>query len=127
MWATIPAELQKRNIDCVLNVASIQCDANRGQYALKSWLVLDLEDSPEHAQTFVDLLPKAVKFIDECLAANHRVLIHCVAGNSRSASVVIAWLMQRHALSFDEALTFVQSKRPSVRPNAGFASALKKN
>jgi protein-tyrosine phosphatase len=44
---------------------------------------------------------------------------------SRSASMVIAWLMARKGMHLEEALLFLRSKRPSVSPNEGFMIQLK--
>ncbi len=41
-------------------------------------------------------------------------------GISRSATVVIAYLMAKKGMKFKEALEFVQSKREIVEPNGGF-------
>ncbi|KAH1171879.1 dual specificity protein phosphatase 14-like [Mauremys mutica] len=51
---------------------------------------------------------------------NGRTLVHCVAGVSRSASLCIAYLMKYHRLSLLDAHQWVRSRRPVVRPNAGF-------
>ena len=48
------------------------------------------------------------------------VLVHCAAGISRSASVVVAFLMWRQGLSYEAALARVRDKRPFVLPNRGF-------
>ncbi len=52
------------------------------------------------------------------------VLVHCYAGVSRSASCVIAFLMQECGLTFLEAMTYVRKKRPIVFPNFGFQRQL---
>ncbi|XP_014354563.1 dual specificity protein phosphatase 18-like [Latimeria chalumnae] len=49
-----------------------------------------------------------------------RTLVHCVAGVSRSASLCMAYLMKYERISLLEAHRWVKSRRPIVRPNAGF-------
>ena len=44
---------------------------------------------------------------------------------SRSASLVIAYLMQKYGLDFKTALTHVQSRRFCVQPNDGFEQQLR--
>jgi len=48
------------------------------------------------------------------------VLVHCAAGVSRSATVVIAYLVQHAGMSLREAALAVKSQRPIAYPNAGF-------
>lgn len=57
-------------------------------------------------------------------AANENVLIHCVAGVSRSASFVLAYLMKHLSMNLREAYKYLHSKRSVVRPNNGFFSQL---
>lgn len=52
------------------------------------------------------------------------VLVHCEAGVSRSAALVIAHVMQTQRLRFREAYRAVRTRRPHVMPNVGFASQL---
>lgn len=54
------------------------------------------------------------------------VLVHCNAGVSRSASVVIGFLMCQEKMSFDEAFSAVKAARPYIQPNPGFMNQLKK-
>ncbi|CAJ0566131.1 unnamed protein product, partial [Mesorhabditis spiculigera] len=49
-----------------------------------------------------------------------RVLVHCVAGVSRSASIVLAYLTKYHCRSLRDAYHLMKMKRPLVRPNLGF-------
>lgn len=52
------------------------------------------------------------------------VLVHCAQGISRSASILIGYLMSREGLSYETALAQLQATRPSVQPNQGFALQL---
>jgi hypothetical protein len=52
------------------------------------------------------------------------VLVHCVAGVSRSASCVIAFLVKHDGVSLREAVETVRRARPAAMPNVGFWRAL---
>lgn len=52
------------------------------------------------------------------------VLVHCLAGVSRSATVVIAYLMWKRGLSLYAARRHVAEVRPWIRPNSGFQRQL---
>ena len=51
--------------------------------------------------------------------------IHCQAGISRSASIVISIIMFIKKLNFEEAFKFVSNKRKIISPNFGFIQQLK--
>lgn len=77
-------------------------------------------------------IPMCVAFIQRALLRNEGILVHCRAGVSRSATMVIAYLMlngvhvQRPGnCSFDEAFEIVHRKRPIVNPNLAFGSTLR--
>ncbi len=46
--------------------------------------------------------------------------VHCQAGVSRSASIVIAYVMYKLKLNFDDAFDYVRQKRNLISPNIGF-------
>lgn len=48
------------------------------------------------------------------------VLVHCVAGVSRSATICLAYLTKYYCRSLRDAYHLMYSKRPMVRPNLGF-------
>jgi len=52
------------------------------------------------------------------------VLVHCVQGISRSASVVCAFLMALYGWAPGKAVTFVKTKRRITEPNFGFVAQL---
>ena len=70
-----------------------------------------------------------LKYLGECLKfikGDEKILVHCMAGASRSASIVIAYIMWEKKMPYHEALKFVGDKRSSVFPNFGFRDQLKK-
>lgn len=60
--------------------------------------------------------------IDKAVFEGKNTLVHCQAGQSRSATVLAAYLIYTFDVSKDEALTFLQSRRPSV--NSKFEAQL---
>lgn len=66
------------------------------------------------------------KFISEAFAQGGRVLVHCWAGISRSATIVISWLMKEHDMSLKAATELTRSKRWFINPNIGFCKQLHK-
>jgi len=52
------------------------------------------------------------------------VLVHCRAGVSRSATVVIAYLIAYHGYSLHDAFFLARSHRSVVTPNLGFLEKL---
>ncbi|PPQ73826.1 hypothetical protein CVT26_012141 [Gymnopilus dilepis] len=69
-------------------------------------------------------LPLACNFIKGALSNGGRILVHCVMGISRSATVVAAYLMQSRNMTAHEALNFVKKVRPQAHPNYGFVKQL---
>lgn len=72
------------------------------------------------------------EFIRSALVHNKGILVHCRLGVSRSATIVLAYLMRYGGntslpspLTYSEALKLVQLARPSVNPNLGFGDALR--
>ena len=68
-----------------------------------------------------------IQYFGECLnfiKGEEKILVHCMAGASRSATIVIAYLMWTEKWKFEQALKYVQEKRPIVEPNEGFLKQL---
>jgi atypical dual specificity phosphatase len=89
------------------------------------YLVLEFDDHRS-----VDIAPwldMSSPWIADALASrpDARVLVHCAAGISRSASIVIDHLMRANGWDFDEALAQLRAVRPVVNPNAGFVGVLR--
>uniref|UniRef100_A0A7S3DMM3 Protein-serine/threonine phosphatase n=1 Tax=Entomoneis paludosa TaxID=265537 RepID=A0A7S3DMM3_9STRA len=77
------------------------------------------------AADLLTYLPGATAFVHTCL--NHfgvSVLVHCMAGVSRSTSIVLAYLVEYEGMTLEEAFVHVKKRRPHVQPNNGFWAQL---
>ena len=84
-----------------------------------NWYDAPLQDINENG-----LLFHMIKLIDGYLRCGKQVLVNCFAGVSRSATIVIAYLMYKNKWNVQDAITFVRSKRPIINPNYGFVAQL---
>ncbi|KAJ8680385.1 hypothetical protein QAD02_016172 [Eretmocerus hayati] len=64
------------------------------------------------------------QFIENALESGGKILVHCYFGVSRSATIVIAFIMRKYSLPFTSAYEMVKKKRRFVGPNAGFIAQL---
>ena len=79
------------------------------------------DDQIESPEEFEHEVSEACRFIAQARHHNNgKVFVHCRAGISRSATVVIAYLVQEEHWALREAIDHVRSVRPSVAPNLGF-------
>ncbi|ORY05000.1 DSPc-domain-containing protein [Basidiobolus meristosporus CBS 931.73] len=76
--------------------------------------------------SLVPYLDECVEFIEAAEAAHKKVLVHCRVGVSRSASIVIAYLMKALKKSFSEAYLITRARRMTVviQPNLRFVYEL---
>ncbi|XP_026324036.1 dual specificity protein phosphatase MPK-4-like [Hyposmocoma kahamanoa] len=84
---------------------------------------IKLADVPK--DDLISHLPDTNAFIKQAIANGGTVLVHCYFGVSRSAAVVIAYIMEKYGLCYDDALALVRTKRNFVHPNLGFEAQLK--
>ncbi|CAJ0948846.1 unnamed protein product [Ranitomeya imitator] len=64
------------------------------------------------------------KPLEEAHQCGKGLLIHCQAGVSRSATIVIAYLMKHTRMTMTDAYKFVKGKRPIISPNLNFMGQL---
>uniref|UniRef100_A0A915MEX5 Protein-tyrosine-phosphatase n=1 Tax=Meloidogyne javanica TaxID=6303 RepID=A0A915MEX5_MELJA len=99
-------------VNCTREVPNLKC---LGQVPrMKLWV----EDTPEE-----DLFAHFDIVADQMHAIirdGGAVLVHCVAGVSRSASICLAYLLKYRTRSLRAAYHLMYEKRPLVRPNIGF-------
>ena len=63
-------------------------------------------------------------FLDEARNNNKGVLVHCLAGISRSVTVTVAYLMSRKNMSLNQAYDHVKRCKPNISPNFTFMGQL---
>nr|KAF6455731.1 hypothetical protein HJG63_004165 [Rousettus aegyptiacus] len=67
----------------------------------------------------------AASFIDAALRSDHnKILVHCAMGRSRSATLVLAYLMIHRSMTLVDAIQQVAKNR-CVLPNRGFLKQLR--
>ncbi|XP_070758999.1 dual specificity protein phosphatase 7 isoform X2 [Enoplosus armatus] len=67
---------------------------------------------------------KAFYLEDEARSKKCGILVHCLAGISRSVTVTVAYLMQKLNLSLNDAYDFVKRKKSNISPNFNFMGQL---
>ncbi|ALC45147.1 Mkp3 [Drosophila busckii] len=113
--------LQKYNIKYVLNVTPDLPNEFENLGIIK-YLQIPITD--HYSQDLAMHFPAAIHFIEEARSANSAVLVHCLAGVSRSVTVTLAYLMHTRALSLNDAFMLVRSRKPDVSPNFHFMQQL---
>jgi hypothetical protein len=66
----------------------------------------------------------AYEYIDNAVNNKEGVIVHCMAGISRSPSIVIYYLMNKYNLSYKDAHSVVSSNRNIINPNMSFSKQL---
>uniref|UniRef100_A0A6J0UTY0 protein-serine/threonine phosphatase n=1 Tax=Pogona vitticeps TaxID=103695 RepID=A0A6J0UTY0_9SAUR len=112
-------ELQKNRVTHILNVTREIDNFFPDQFTYMNVRLYDEETSqllPHWTDTY--------SFISDARTRDCRVLVHCKMGVSRSGSTVIAYAMKEYGWSLEQALGYVQERRPIVHPNPGFMRQL---
>ena len=69
-----------------------------------------------------------IKYFGECLnfmEGEEKILVHCRNGTSRAATIVIAYVIWKQKMNYEDAYNFVKIKRKHIGPNNGFKEQLK--
>ena len=84
----------------------------------------DITDDEHQGAVMAESLRDAALFIKKGLAGGGAVLVHCAAGISRSATVVIGYLILHENHSLRSAFAHVYERRSCIWPNEGFLASL---
>ena len=57
--------------------------------------------------------------------SDQSVLVHCMAGISRSASLLVYYFMKKYGWSYNNAYNFIKRRRSIIQPNTGFEQKLR--
>uniref|UniRef100_A0A2R8M2Z2 JNK pathway associated phosphatase n=1 Tax=Callithrix jacchus TaxID=9483 RepID=A0A2R8M2Z2_CALJA len=86
------------------------------------YLCIPAADSP--SQNLTRHFKESIKFIHECRLRGESCLVHCLAGVSRSVTLVIAYIMTVTDFGWEDALHTVRAGRSCANPNVGFQRQL---
>jgi len=91
---------------------------------------LEPHDHPDFKAMYIALDDSVVEDIRQHFDQAHEfiarapTLVHCYAGISRSATLVISYVMKHKKMTLKKALKYCRSKRCVIDPNPGFISQL---
>lgn len=107
-------QLLEKGITLVINAAAASGVTADGFECL----ALYLQDRPD--EDMGSLFPLVIQSIENAWARGGKVFVHCHQGVSRSATLVVAYLMWKQGRCFYDALQYVKARRSVVSPNPGF-------
>eukprot|EP00435_Cladocopium_sp_Y103_P067267 s207_g29.t1 len=85
--------------------------------------VLECRDNP--FENIIRFFPDVKQLLDGVLARGGRILVHGNAGMSRSAALVVAYVMEKFNLPSDQAHTYVLTRRHCISINEGFRNQIR--
>ncbi|CAH2068141.1 unnamed protein product, partial [Iphiclides podalirius] len=115
--------LQKLQITHILTIDLVPLPRTILDRTKLTFKFVKLADVPK--EDLITQLPDTNEFIKEAIGNGGTVLVHCYFGVSRSAAVVIAYIMEKYGLCYEDAFSLVKSKRRFIGPNVGFVAQLK--
>lgn len=122
----------RAKMDVVISLCQVQMlDRNTVAQHYK----YNIMDEISAASDMKKILEEVTPIIYKALRSNKKVLVHCAAGVSRSATVILYYLAMHHASplvtkddttipSIIRAARFLKKIRPCVCPNEGFVRLL---
>ncbi|KAN0014533.1 hypothetical protein ACTFIU_000851 [Dictyostelium citrinum] len=119
-------DLQSKNIKSILNVGigisnlftKENSDINDG--FIINYCGVEIYDDVTF--NIIEKFDECFQFIDN--NNNNGILVHCNAGVSRSATILIGYLMKKLKIPLSQSLDILKSSRPQCKPNQGFFKQL---
>ncbi|KAI4481883.1 hypothetical protein M0802_013871 [Mischocyttarus mexicanus] len=113
--------LARHQIQYILNVTPDLPNVFESAGSIK---YMQIPISDHWSQNLASFFPQAIQFIEEARSSDKGVLVHCLAGVSRSVTITVAYLMHKCSLSLNDAFNLVRSRKSNVAPNFHFMEQL---
>ncbi|XP_026770220.2 dual specificity protein phosphatase 22-A [Pangasianodon hypophthalmus] len=97
---------------------------NNAKPVLEDMTYLCIHAADASNQNLLQHFKECIRFIHECRLNGGACLVHCLAGVSRSTTMVVAYLMTVTTYGWEECLSAVKAVRSFVGPNCGFQQQL---
>ena len=118
------------NVDSAFNIKKLKdlgirkvltvMSAFGNHYPANAFIHKTIEIDDDYESNIIQYFKECLLFID----GYDKVFVHCAAGMSRSATIVIAYIMWKKKLFLSDAIKFVKDKRPIISPNLNFMKQL---
>ena len=110
--------LKQEKITHIISLAGkiFSPEYEEGLFKRKIIDIIDFED-----ENIFQYFKDCIQFIESA----KKIYIHCMAGVSRSATIVIAYIMWKEHKSYYQAFLDVKYKRKFIEPNKGFIFQLR--
>ncbi|KAG8195646.1 hypothetical protein JTE90_004981 [Oedothorax gibbosus] len=114
--------LKRHKIKYVLNVTPNLPNAFEDAGLGIKYMKIPIQD--HWSQNLATFFPEAIAFIDEARQKRKSILVHCLAGISRSVTITLAYLMQKLSMPLNDAYDFVRTRKTNISPNFNFMGQL---
>ncbi|KAK3697456.1 hypothetical protein RRG08_031219 [Elysia crispata] len=114
-------DLEQLKTNNITHIVSIHDNAKK-ILDNKEYLCIQASDSPD--QDLSIFFPQVINFIHRARLDGGGVLVHCLAGVSRSVTITAAYIMTVTNLGWRDALNSIRGARSVANPNFGFQKQL---
>lgn len=112
--------LRENNIGLIINMTN-----EISKYYPNDFEYSQFKISDDHTTHITDLVINGLDKINEYTKReNKNILVHCFMGSSRSATLVIYYLLKEKNMTIEEAIKFIKLKRYMVNPSKVFIDDL---
>jgi protein-tyrosine phosphatase len=115
------SELDKKNISVVLNITD---EINNFYETENNITYYRFPIRDNNIDDISSILEESYNVIEHHLGMEDRILVHCYMGASRSASVVMNYIMKKYSVSYEQTLNLIKKERPIVNLTEKFHNIL---
>ncbi|KAM9761985.1 dual specificity protein phosphatase 22-B-like [Menidia menidia] len=117
-------DAQDRDLLAKHNITHILSIHDTAAPVLEDMTYLCISAADHSKQNLIQFFRDSIMFIHESRLKGEGCLVHCVAGVSRSVTLVVAYIMTVTGRGWVQSLAAVRSARPCAGPNLGFLRQL---
>ncbi|KAL4235099.1 Dual specificity protein phosphatase 22 [Mactra antiquata] len=114
-------DIEKLNENNITHILSIH-DYAKPLHEDKKYLCINASDTPQ--QSLTEYFEECIEFIHKARLEKGNVLVHCLAGVSRSVTVTAAYIMTVTKLGWRDSINAIRGARSVANPNFGFQKQL---
>jgi len=116
-------QLKNNNIGLIINVTDEISNYYPNEFEYYNIKILDINSS-SLINSFNSVLNTIEIFNKKNQGKN--ILVHCYMGCSRSASILLIYIIIKHNMNYEDALKYLENKKANVNINITFINEIKK-